>query len=186
MKIIAGEKRGHPLKAPKGKNITRPALGLVREAIFSILGDVNDWTVLDVFAGTGSLGFEALSRGAQACTFVEAHPKIVAVLKANMQSLNYESRCTLWRSKMPYGIKRYKDTGSFDLVFCDPPYDKGLLNPSLQALLKANMIDDDSTVVVEHTSREIPETPGLACFKTKKYGQTLISFLKKQASPENA
>lgn len=180
MRIIAGEKKGHPLKAPKGKNITRPALGLVREAIFSILGDVNNTTVIDVFAGTGSLGLEALSRGAKSCTFVEAHPQIVPVLQNNIKSLGYEDKCKVLRLRMPYGAKKIKTEQAYKIVFCDPPYDKNLLNPSLKALLKANIIDADSIVVVEHTSRELPEVSDLTCIKRKNYGQTFISFLKKQ------
>jgi len=118
MRIIAGEARGRKLVAPPGQ-VTRPALDYVREAIFSILADsAEEADVLDLFAGSGSFGLEALSRGAKRATFVENDKDALAALSLNIVSIGFASRCEIIRGDALYRPSE----GSFDLVFMDPPF----------------------------------------------------------------
>lgn len=179
MRIITGTAKGRALHAPKGHKITRPALAKVREAIFSSLGDVVGFVVLDVFAGTGSLGLEALSRGAKRAYFIDSHPLAIKSLVANLKTLDFSEKARIFDRKLPFGLKKVKIDELPDVIFCDPPYDKNLLNPTLQQLLDQGFVGPDTLVVVEHSARECPETEGLQAFKKKQYGQTHITYLKK-------
>ena len=179
MKIIAGTAKGRTIIAPKGQDITRPALAKVREAIFSSLGDVEGCVVLDVFAGTGSLGLEALSRGAQLAYFVENHPQAIRCLIQNLKTLGFSDRAKIFDRKLPFGLKRIKLDSPPQLIFCDPPYDCDLLNPTLQQLVDLNLVHPDAIVIVEHTARECPQVKGLQEFKKRQYGQTFITYLKR-------
>lgn len=150
----------------------------VREAIFSSLRDLQDKIVLDVFAGSGSLGLEALSRGAKKSYFVEGHPQAVTSIITNLKNLGFEDQAKVYKRHLPYGLKSIKLTETPQIIFCDPPYEKDLLNKTLRALVKYKLIDRHSCLIVEHTARERPEVTELEVFKEKKYGQTFITFLK--------
>lgn len=179
MRIIAGRAKGRKLHTPKDDRITRPALAKVREAIFSSVGPVEGLSILDVFAGTGSLGLEALSRGAKSAIFIENHPVILKCLKQNVDDLGFSHQAQIFKRLMPKGLKSISLEQPADIIFCDPPYDKNLLNPTLEALVQDNFIDHDSLTIVEHSPREGIEIEHLSLIKQRKYGQTLISYLKK-------
>lgn len=181
MRIIAGQAKGRAIKTPKDNDITRPALAKVREAIFSSLNDITGLVVMDVFAGSGSLGLEALSRGADFSYFVEAHPKALACLIENIKQLGFEKQARVFKRNMPQGLANISVDKLPDIIFCDPPYDKNLLNPTLEALLQHNLIDPNCTVIVEHTRREVPEIADLQLVKQRQYGQTFISQLRKNS-----
>jgi 16S rRNA (guanine(966)-N(2))-methyltransferase RsmD len=178
MRIIAGSVKGRKLFSPKGRDVVRPALAVVREAIFSSLGDVAGLTILDVFAGTGSLGLEGLSRGAARAYFVDNHPQAIGAIIRNLTALGMAERGRVLRRRLPAGLAALKLDAIPDIVFCAPPYDRDLLNPTLARLLKYNLIDPRSIVIVEHTRREMPQVEGLAVVKERRYGQTLITYLK--------
>jgi 16S rRNA (guanine966-N2)-methyltransferase len=178
MKIIAGTAKGHPLKTPKSDKIIRPALGKVREAIFSSLGDITDLVFADVFAGTGSLGFEAISRGAQYCHFFDFHPEALKILNVNIKSLGFEKNCQVIRKKLPFGLKNTKWQEPVDVLFCDPPYHKELIPPTLAALQKAGVLDQNTLILCEHDKIEDITTPGFEIIKQKKFGQTRISYMR--------
>ena len=172
MRIVAGRWGGRRLAAPRGSE-TRPTSDRVREALFSILGDrVQDARVLDLFAGSGALGLEALSRGAAAATFVDSAPAAIAVLRANLDSLGAEAgvhRADALRflRAAPGNARHY------DLVLLDPPYRLaarlgGALSEALPAVL------DHGALVVSESDRRAPLALDLPLKDERRYGDTLI------------
>lgn len=180
MRIIAGTHKGRAIVSPKGQDITRPALAKVREAIFSSIGSVENFNVIDVFAGTGSLGFEALSRGASKAYFIENHPTIIRCIISSIENLQFGERARVIKRRLPEGLKTLKFSETFDLVFCDPPYDKNLVNVTLNALIDQGVITADTLTIVEHSPREAVTVERLSLTKQRQYGQTFISYLSLQ------
>lgn len=178
MRIITGSAKNRRIATLKGDKITRPALEKVRGAIFSSLGDVAGMRFLDVFAGSGSLGLEALSRGAAWCDFVDAHPRVVHVLIENLERLGFSEQAHVYKRRMPGGLHSIPHDCRYDIIFCDPPYEQGLVATTLAALVRDKFIDPETLVIVEHTRREMPQAQGLTVIKTREYGQTLITTLK--------
>jgi 16S rRNA (guanine966-N2)-methyltransferase len=180
MRVIAGTCKGRRLVAPKGSH-TRPALDRIKESVFSILFDVNGQGVLDLFAGSGSVGIEALSRGAASATFVENDPAALKALATNLDACGFEGQSTIIKQDVARALTRLvKQNAVFDLIFVDPPYLKNLVNKTLTQLGASELMHDGSRIVVEHHPKEpIDDIPGLVLTDTRKYGQTLISFLKK-------
>lgn len=178
MRIIGGSAKGRVIKTPKDNDITRPALAKVREAIFSSLGEVENLVTMDVFAGSGSLGLEALSRGAKFSYFVEAHPRAIACLIENLKFLGFSDQAKIFQRSMPHGMKNIRLNYLPDIIFCDPPYDKNLINPTLSALIKQGLVAPQTLILVEHTRREMPCIKELEVIKERQYGQTIITYLK--------
>lgn len=179
MRVIGGEFRGRRLSTPLGGKI-RPTSDRVREAIFDILGPV--WTfqrVLDLFAGTGSLGIEALSRGSQDAVFVEQGKGALTVLRGNLKALGLKSRSWVLPLATKRGIAILGEKGEvFDLIFMDPPYGKGLVGRTLEEIARAGILAPTGVVVAEHSTREVIFPPlGLALAQQKRYGDTAVSFL---------
>ncbi len=177
MRIITGTKKNHKIVTPKGQ-VTRPALAKVREAIFSSLGDIQDKIVMDVFAGCGSLGLEALSRGAKSCSFVENNSAALSSIITNLESMGFEDQAHVFKRNMPNGLRNINLEQTPDIIFCDPPYDKNLINRTLTGLLDNGFVSPKTIIIIEHTDREPPNIKELTLVKQKKYGQTLISYLK--------
>jgi 16S rRNA (guanine966-N2)-methyltransferase len=182
MKIITGSAKGRRLKTPKSAKTIRPALSVVREAIFSSLGDVEGLIFLDVFAGTGSLGLEALSRGAGFSYFVDGNSEAVGLIIHNLQTLGFAECGHVYKRSLPSGLRGLKLQHQPNVIFCDPPYDKNLLNPTLKALVEHKFIDPQTIVIVEHSTREHPLCASLELIKERHYGQTLISTLRLQTN----
>ncbi len=178
MRIISGTARGRKLKCPRG-NKARPTPDRVREAMFSILGErVKQAGVLDLFAGTGSLGLEALSRGAQNAVFVEKDPVVAKYLKNNVSTCGFEDRARVVKAPVrPY--LRSNDLSNFDLIFADPPYvsDEGSL--TLLALSKHAKSLQDSLVILEHSSlNEMDAVPeSLFVIDRRRYGDISILMM---------
>ena len=181
MRIIAGQHKGRRLISPKGDHI-RPALDQVKEAIFNILFDVTDFNVLDLFAGTGNLGIEALSRGAAHCTFVDNHREALQIIKKNLALCNFIEKSTLLPLVTPKAIELLEEKNEiFDLIFCDPPYERGWIRKSLAKLETASFVGPKTILCLEHHPKEpIPPFKGLILTDSRKYGQTLVSFLRKK------
>ncbi|MCX7625499.1 MAG: 16S rRNA (guanine(966)-N(2))-methyltransferase RsmD [Candidatus Sumerlaeaceae bacterium] len=180
MRIIAGEKKGFALKSPKGLS-TRPTLSRVRESLFGILQhEIPGAYVLDLFAGAGSLGLEALSRGAQSCTFVERTEAALIALKSNIEKLNYGDKAHVVRAEVIKWLQMQKTTGwpLFNIVFCDPPYDTGLASSSLQHIALHLPLHVGATVVIQSSPREqMPDhSERLRRYRTQKYGDTVLHF----------
>lgn len=180
MRIISGTAKGRRLFTPKSQAI-RPASDKVKGAIFNILGDISGTYVLDLFAGTGSVGLEAASRGAASVSLVDDGRESLGLLKKNIEQTQLQNNCQIIRGHIPTVLSKIKKPiPQFDLIFVDPPYDKNLIFPALDSLLFNKLIDDETLVIIEHSPREKPEHPKLSLVDERKYGQTLISFLKKK------
>ncbi|HXH87012.1 MAG TPA: 16S rRNA (guanine(966)-N(2))-methyltransferase RsmD [Gaiellaceae bacterium] len=173
MRIIAGEKRGAAIAAPPGLS-TRPTGDRVREAAFNLIGPVDEATVLDLFAGSGALGLEALSRGAASATFVESDRAACRVISDNLAKLRLtgarvvcaDAVWTLWQ-----------DTRTYDLVLVDPPYEQWeALQPKLAEPL-ARVLAPDGLLVVETGSRIQPELP-LALRTSRRYGSARLTLFE--------
>ena len=187
LRIISGEHRGRLLKTVPGRN-TRPTSDKVKESLFNILQPrLYDSTVLDLFSGTGNLGLESLSRGCKKAVFVEKNPAALAVLRENCRSLNYMDCAEI----IPYDVIKAlhilsENKREFDIVFMDPPYEHDLEVPAIEALDKGNLVKDDGIIVVEHLLND--EMPGcIGCFsryQIRKYGNTALSFYRKELCPE--
>ncbi|MBU2489901.1 MAG: 16S rRNA (guanine(966)-N(2))-methyltransferase RsmD [Proteobacteria bacterium] len=178
MRIIAGEHRGRKLFSPPDRSI-RPTGDKVREAIFSILaGAQQDARVLDLFAGTGAMGLEALSRGAAFALFADASPKARDLIMKNLQALGLSGRARLVLTDLAQDLVFLQGQEPFDLVFCDPPYQAGLAPAVLSALAASGVLAPDAVVVLEHGPEEKSlEAPApLALTDQRRYGKTLVSF----------
>lgn len=180
MRVISGTCKGRKLVAPKSKDV-RPVLDQVKEAIFNILFDVDGCSVLDLFAGSGSVGIEALSRGADRATFVERDAAACRVIRSNLAACDMEPSSTLMKMSASAAIDRLSKGGeTFDLIFVDPPYLKNYVNDTLERIGRSGIAADGCTLVIEHHPKEpIEDIPGLTLTDTRKYGQTLISFMAK-------
>jgi 16S rRNA (guanine(966)-N(2))-methyltransferase RsmD len=178
MRIIAGVFKGRHLAPVKGR--TRPTAAKVREAVFSILGVAVDGVrVLDLFAGTGALGIEALSRGAAAAVFVEDHPEAVKALRRNLEDLGLQDRTRVWPLPVTTALKKLAAQGDrFGLAFLDPPYGGGKAMTALQALTSQNLLSTGAVVAVEHSRREtLPaESGNLKRTEVRRYGDTQVAF----------
>ena len=173
MRIIAGTNKGGRIRvAKKG---TRPTKGLVREAIFDVLGaKVIDAAILDVFAGSGALGIEALSRGARSCFFIEKQPK---ELFRNIQSLSFMEKTRVIIGDFRFGLKKLKGT-RFSLIFLDPPYGKGYLRMAINLIGEYGLIEDNGIIIAEHAVEDTIELPKMfSVQKIKRYGDTAVSFV---------
>lgn len=183
MRVISGTAKGLRLQAPKTDKV-RPAADKVKGAIFNILGELSDARVLDLFAGTGSVGIESLSRGAGSCVFVEADRNTASFIERNLRHCGMEGQGQILVMHALPAIRHLaRKNKVFDLIFVDPPYDKGWVGRTLNALGASPLLHAETHIVVEHSPRERPEPKeGLEIFDQRGYGQTLITFLKPNRS----
>ncbi len=187
MRLTGGSDRGRRLKAPRGLR-TRPTAAKIREAIFNILGPPPEGAVLDLFAGTGALGLEALSRGAHKVVFVERDRHALAVLRQNLREMGAESRSTVIAADVCSGIRRLAASISredrfsedrFSWVFMDPPYDNEV-GDILAELSDKDLLAGCAVVIVEHDKRHRPPPSigGLFLTDHREYGDTELSFYR--------
>jgi 16S rRNA (guanine966-N2)-methyltransferase len=174
MRVIAGRYRGRRLKVPTGVR-TRPTADRVREALFSILGDVEGATVADLFAGSGALGIEALSRGAATATFVERDPGAAGVLRFNLATLGIEEGVELFEWDALRWLETVGGKLDFDLVFADPPYSSAPRMGQRLTELLPGILSPHATIVTESDKRE-PLVLDLPLDDERIYGDTRIAF----------
>ena len=181
MRIIAGSLKGRKLKPVTIPGI-RPTGDKVREAIFSILyQSVVGANVADLFAGTGALGMEAMSRGASHCVFVDGNPQALALITANLKTLGLENTTYTIRWDASKNLQCLKRTGlKFDLIFADPPYAMDAVKSTLEHLASAEVLNPGAIVVFETAAGEdVLEESGPFCrTDQRKYGKTLVSFFR--------
>ena len=184
MRLTGGLDRGRRLIAPRGGR-TRPTAAKVREAIFNILGPPPDGDVLDLYAGTGALGLEALSRGAPAVVFVEREHAPLAALRRNVKELGVEARVTIVGADVCTGLRRLAANGQgrFSWVFLDPPYVKET-EGVLAELSGSGLLTPCAVVVLEHDRRHRPPESVGNLFLTdrRQYGDTELSFFRASGS----
>jgi 16S rRNA (guanine966-N2)-methyltransferase len=169
VRIIAGTHRGHRIAAPKGRD-TRPTSDRVRENAFNLIGPVDGADVLDLFAGSGAMGLEALSRGAASATFVESDRDACRVINANLDKLHLDA--TVLQQDVLRALAG--DRRTYDLVLCDPPY--GYDHSRLTAHL-ARLLAEDGLLVYESAGREDPpDVPGLDVRTSRKYGSARLTL----------
>jgi 16S rRNA (guanine966-N2)-methyltransferase len=181
LRIISGTHKGKKLLPFPGKNI-RPTSDRLRESIFNILADrIQGALVLDLFAGTGALGIEALSRGAGAATFIEKDASAVTILKKNLHACGLKENAHVIRWDILINLNCvHSITPGFNLVFMDPPYQKDMVQPALRHLSNSNALQNNACLVIEHSKFD-PMPNILKAFRLKdvrKYGKTLVSFLE--------
>lgn len=176
LRIVAGTRRGRYIKVPRGN--VRPTSEMVREAIFNVLGPVGGLTVLDLFAGSGALGLEALSRGAASCTFVEADPAVAAFLRENIRALGYERAGNVLVAPHEHALESLIKSGKrFDLLFVDPPY--RILSEVEESLAtRIGSVLAAAGVVVIESDKTSQVTFGLTPVFARTYGDTKITMVK--------
>jgi 16S rRNA (guanine966-N2)-methyltransferase len=176
MRIIAGMRKGHTIQAPRGKD-TRPTSDRVRENVFNIVAPwVEGARVLDLYAGSGAMGLEALSRGAEAAVFVESDPEAVRTIERNLDKLGLTGARVV-RHDAVTGLGQEAGAGrKYDLVLADPPYDMTDYH-SLSRYLPG-VLADDGLLVFETAAKTEPEFPGLAVRTSRKYGSTRVTVFE--------
>jgi 16S rRNA (guanine(966)-N(2))-methyltransferase RsmD len=180
MRIVGGDLRGRTVRAVPGRS-TRPTADRVRQSVFDALGQRCDGLrVLDLYAGTGALAFEALSRGAARATVVEQDAKAVQVLRRNAEELGLAGRCTVVRQDVSRALSELP--GPYDLVFSDPPYALRATQATLDMLAARALIAEEGTVVLERDRREPrPQVPpGFEVADERRYGDTLVLIVQRR------
>lgn len=183
MRIAGGEWRGRILKTPEGDAV-RPTQDRVREALFSmLLNEIPGARFLDLFAGSGGVGLEALSRGAAECTFVELAPRHLAILRGNVSALAAEPRCTLVRADAFAWLDVFAGA-PFDIAFADPPYELGAEKGyagMLEAMAARDVVRQGGLFIAEMKSRHEPEeSPAWELCRDRTYGQTRIAVYRRK------
>jgi len=178
MRITAGTHRGRVLHVPDLPGL-RPTPSRVREALFNILGDIEDWKILDLFAGTGIMSIEAISRGAASATLIEQHHKACQLMQGCCEQLGLEN-LQIIKGSLPSVLSRIEHK-HFDLIFADPPYNQGLAEIIPQWLDKHGI--SCQQLVIEESAKTAPHWPeNWTLTQSRRYGDTCLHFLE----PENA
>ena len=182
MRITGGTVKGQRLAKVRWPDI-RPTADMVRGSIFNILGqNLSGLLVLDLFAGTGSLGIESLSRGAEKGVFVDSSRRSLAIIQKNIDICGFKENSILVRAELPNGLTHIKHYGydQFDLVFMDPPYGSGYIVPTMIKLVEENLLKQDGLVVAELSTRPTDLFPSwiqdLRLKQTKTYGSTMVGL----------
>ena len=179
LRVIAGQLGGRRLSAPRGQT-TRPTSARVREALFSILGPLDGLRVLDLYAGTGALAIEALSRGAERAVLVEHDRHALQALRDNIAALGLDSRAVVVPTRLPRALTSALAGRPFELVFCDPPWaDLAGASNVLERLTAAGGLTAEARVALEHAARdEAPAVPGLAAVDRRAWGDTCVTLFR--------
>ncbi|MGB5157619.1 RsmD family RNA methyltransferase [Desulfobacterium sp. N47] len=181
LRVISGDLKGRKLFSINGLKI-RPTSGRLRESIFNILSDqVVGSVVLDLFAGTGAMGIEALSRGASFAAFIDKDKEAISTIIKNINICGLAERSTIAKFDILKDINRYANKlTAANLVFIDPPYNRNLITPALISLSKSRILKNNASLVVEHDLREalFENISGYAITDQRRYGKTLVTFLK--------
>ena len=180
MRIIAGKFKGRRLHAPAGRSI-RPTADRIREAVFNILGGIcRGRLVFDLFAGTGALGLEALSRGAEQVIFIDNRRAAINLIRRNIAACGCGASALVFFADVKKNLSCLKTVDRpADIVFMDPPYDSGLIRPALHHLHRGELIAPDARLIIEHSMDEAVPDAGEAyrMDDQRRYGKTLVSFL---------
>ncbi len=177
MRIVSGIARGKQLCTPQGLDV-RPTIDRVKEAVFSSLQfDIEGRNILDLFAGSGQLGLEAISRGAKECNFVDGSENSIKCINENIKACGFVDKCVVNHCDS-FNFLKNTDL-KFDIAFLDPPYDKGMIDKAMPELVLK--MSDAGIIVCEHTENDaLQESYGnFEKYKTKKYGKVYVTFYRK-------
>ncbi|HOD34583.1 MAG TPA: 16S rRNA (guanine(966)-N(2))-methyltransferase RsmD [Syntrophales bacterium] len=181
MRIIGGRARGLTLYTPKGLTV-RPTSDRVKEAVFDILPDMEGRSFLDLYAGSGNMGLEALSRGAFRVVFAEKNRTCIETIRRNLARLHTESSSEVIEASAEQALRRLsRRKKDFDVIFADPPYEKGYVADTLNLLRRWNsLLRDSGLLVLQHSVREEPgdDLTPFVLERRRRYGETKISFFK--------
>lgn len=181
LRVISGTAKGHKLKTLEG-TATRPTSDRVKESLFNIISPyIYEKNVVDLFAGTGSLGIEALSRGAAGCVFVDVNPVCIKIINDNLIHTKLIDKAIIMQYSHKQAIEKFKiQNMAFDIVFMDPPYNKNFIQESLNLLAYSGIITNGGLVIAEKSIKdEVPENVGdIKMFDERKYGDTVLCFYK--------
>ena len=181
MRISGGAARGRSIHVPRGIAL-RPTSDRIKEALFAVLRRVEGRTFLDLFAGSGSVGLDALSRGAAEAVFVEKDVRLVRAMRTILVEHGFAGRYQIFAMEVRKCIKLLAgQRRRFEVLFADPPYDRGLAGETLRHLEKGSIVAPDGIVIVQHSTREVVEAScgkGLILTDQRRYGDTVLSFLK--------
>ena len=178
MRIVAGSRKGHRIAAPKGVD-TRPTADRVREAAFSLIGPVEDMAVLDLFAGSGAMGIEALSRGAARAVFVESEPAAAKAIQRNLEKLRLTGAAIVRAEALTALAAEAASDRRYDLVLVDPPYEMfSSVQPGLARYLPA-LLEPSALVVVETAAAEEPDLP-LPKRTSRRYGSARLTVFERE------
>lgn len=184
MRVISGKSRGKKLVSLEGDN-TRPTLDRVKEALFNIIQfKVQDAVVLDLFAGTGALGIEALSRGAKEAIFCDKVPDAIKIIKQNVSNTNNLDKATIINKDYKDVLENIsKQNKKIDIVFLDPPYKTNLAIDSLQKIIMSNLLTEDGIIIIEtddiNREQEILKIEKAEIFDKRRYGSVWLIFIRK-------
>lgn len=180
LKIIGGTLRGRPLKSPRTKSI-RPTTGILRKSVFDICKEaIEGAQFLDLFAGTGAIGIEALSRGAAHATFVDQDREALLCIRENVQKLQLEEKATIIRGHVMQVIRRLDEQKkSYDLIYIDPPYGNPLVHLEILSFLDGSTLAERATVFIEEAApsrweREKIPLKRLACKDARRFGRSIL------------
>lgn len=179
MRVITGSAGGTNLKAPKGLN-TRPTADKVKQALFNIIQYEIAGDVLDLFAGSGQLGIEALSRGARHCVFVDAGTEAVAVIRENLQRTHLSDKAQIVRTDYLSFLKSCRKR--FRLIFLDPPYGEKYLENAIKFISEIDILAEGGIIISERPAEKTLEGhfPGLVASKDYRYGKTIITLFRRE------
>ena len=180
MKVISGTLKGRNII---GYNIdgTRPTMDRVKESLFATIQSyVKDSIVLDLFAGSGQLGIEAISNGANTCYFIDNNKEVIKVLNQNISNLNIKSNSKVILSDWKKSLNEFSNQGiKFDLIFVDPPYDYNVYEKILEKVSTLNLLNENGLIILEHSNLKFKESyNNLTLYKAKKYGSKSIYIYK--------
>lgn len=176
MRIIAGQWRGRRLGAPDGRDV-RPTTDRVREAIFgSLAGRIEGAAVLDVFGGSGALGLEAASRGAEQVVIIERSRRAQAAIKANIAALGGDGRVRLICAPYERAMRTLSGHMKFNVFFLDPPYDSSQYDPALEMIRETGLADEGAIAMLESNRELVPHVEGFEITKRKRYGSVYVAY----------
>jgi 16S rRNA (guanine966-N2)-methyltransferase len=180
MRIIGGKAKGRKLHFPSDSK-ERPTSDFLREALFNLLGPLQNKTFLDLFAGSGSVGLEAASRGAQGIFFVEKNKNLVEVIKKNIQTCCLDINCRVIAGDIEFALRDlFRKKYEMDIIFADPPYHKGIVETTLKLVSKHNILREKGIIVIQHSIKETLGELADNIYQTgqRKYGDNALTFLK--------
>ncbi len=181
MRVIGGDAKRKHIYSPQKSQI-RPTSDGIKESLFNILHTLSGKSFLDLFAGSGNVGLEALSRGAAKVVFVEKNAVMVNAIKRNIRELGFNDKCKVLATEVGKGIRQLQRNGdSFDFLFADPPYERGFIREIFQCLSKVDVISQYGLLIIQHSKREDVighHTGNFVLTDQRRYGDTLLSFFK--------